>query len=1045
MISLEYGVHFDWAPFFCAEIKGGFVFVTNNNRKLRNFASVFAKINDIDYVILPEFENEIYEKLPYNRQIACERSAALYKIFNKKSNIILTTAKALCYKTASVEHFDNIIELNINDKISIELLKTKLNMYSYDFVSITELPGQFSVRGGIIDVFPVTSSIPYRIEFFDNCIERIKTFSTETPRSILNVQTIVISRCLELPDIKEYAYKFKDPHTQELVEHGILFSGIEWKMNMFYDKTISILDYLPDNYIFDFELEKYNFDKNEEVYCDNITLLKEKCNIREICPILSENAFARKNDFCTSIRDKDFLDIFNEKVKDFKKIIISVKSSGMLDVVTDILPKNYNICSNFMSCKDGVNILISSLESGFIRNDTIIFTEKELKLRTESVKPPQKRNRRIFAPGTYVVHKQHGIGIFDGIVNLEINDISYDFLSVLYKNNDKLLVPVEQIKLLSYYGDSDSDVQVDKLGGEGWGSRYEKVRKKLLVIADELIEKAAKRKMKKIAPINIDFNSYEKFCKNFRYEETRDQMAAIRDVERDLTATCPMDRLICGDVGFGKTEVAMRAAFIVANSGKQVVVLAPTTILVNQHYKNFKTRFNNDIKVIEISRFVSKIQLKEYLQYIESGLPCVIIATHAILKKDIPNLGLIIIDEEQHFGVKQKEILKKENIHVLSMSATPIPRTLQMSLSGIMDFSMITTPPVDRLVVKTFVINEDDQEIDIAINREINRGGQIFVVSPRIEFLDKIEQRMRKHFPKIRIKVAHGKMDDIEDTINQFCNGELDILISTNIIDSGIDIKNANTIIIYRADMFGTSQLYQLRGRVGRLHGVQGYAYMLLPNEDLSSSAETRLNAIQSACMFGGGFKLANLDLEIRGSGNIIGNEQSGHIRDVGIEMYQNMLEKAINMQNIEEITPKVNLGIPVFIPHYYIPDEDLRINLYREIGDVDDILELDNIKADIIDRFGTIPNEFNNLLIVMRIKLMCIKANIEQIDVGAKGYVISFFQNNVKCAEKLIQLVTNTNNEIKIKPDNKLVICKTWRNVNDRTRDIEDMIKNLM
>ena len=1043
MISFAYGVQFDWAPFFCNTYFDKFVFITNNNKKLQYFSSIFSKINNLDYVILPEFENESDEKLPYNRQIACERASALYKIINKKANIVFTTAKAINYKTAPASHFTNIFTLKIGQKFVINDLQKKLIEFSYDFIPITEKLGQFSVRGGIIDVFSTAENIPIRIEFCENYIENIKTFDPITQRSISTINEITISKCLELPNIKDNCYKFSDPHIKELVENGILFSGIEWQMEKFYDKTISILDYLPHKYIFDFELEKNNFSDNINIYCNNINTIVQKHNVTEICPIIADNYYAKENDFSINIRDKNFLTLFNKKISKFKKIVISVISEGAIEILNDVLTQQYTIIDNFAQIQDGINIIISDLSSGFIKENTIFFTAKELKLNTKKISTVSKfKSYKIFEPGAYVVHKEHGVGIFEGIINLEVNGILYDFLSIIYKNNDKLLVPVDHIKLLSYYGSSENDIQIDKLGGTGWSARYNKLKKKLLIIADELIQMAAKRKNHKIIPIKINQNDYEKFCKKFKYEETCDQLAAIHDIEQDLLNNYPMDRLICGDVGFGKTEVAMRAAFLVASSGKQVAVLVPTTILANQHYKNFKERFSN-IKILQISRFVTKTQLKQNLEYINNGETCIIIGTHAILKEKIPNLGLIIIDEEQHFGVKQKELLKKEDIHILSMSATPIPRTLQMSLSGIRDLSVIATPPIDRLVVKTFVLNEDDPLIDEAINKEIQRGGQIFVVAPRTSFLQQIAQNFKNRFPNLKIKTTHGKSTDIENVINDFCDYKIDILVSTNIIDSGIDIKNANTIIIYNADMFGTSQLYQLRGRVGRLHGIQGYAYMLLPKKCISQEAENRLNAIQEACMFGGGFKLAEIDLELRGAGNIIGNEQSGHIKDVGIEMYQSMLEKAINMQNFEEITPKVNLGIPVFIPHRYIPDDAVRIMLYRKIGDINNVEDLDSIKIEIVDRFGKIPQEFNNLFIIMRIKLLCVAANIEQIDVGPKGYIISFVQNNINITN-IMQFLSQNPNTAKIRQDNKLVICKTWKSIIDRTTDIEATVKQL-
>ncbi|MBQ3946863.1 MAG: DEAD/DEAH box helicase, partial [Alphaproteobacteria bacterium] len=602
--------------------------------------------------------------------------------------------------------------------------------------------------------------------------------------------------------------------------------------------------------------------------------------------------------------------------------------------------------------KDKLNLIISDLNNGFISDKLTIYTEQSLF--GEELKLARKKNSKNFfkdysklSLGDFVVHEKHGIAIFDGLVNLDVAGISHDFILLRYQNNDKLYIPIENINLISRYGNAESNVQLDYLKSNAWINRKQKVHKKLLVIANDLVQLAAKRKMQKTKPFEIP-DDYEKFCRGFGHIETEDQLSAIDDVIGDLTSDTPMDRLICGDVGFGKTEVALRASFIVSSSLRQVVLLAPTTILVLQHYKNFQKRFKDfGIEICQLSRFVPKARFQQSLADIKSGKVQIIIATHAILSERIEfaDLGLVIIDEEQHFGVKQKEFLKKhhETTHFMTLSATPIPRTLQLAMSGVKELSMITTPPTDRLPVKTLVHNYNNEILKQAIEHETKIGGQVFVVTPRIEFLDAIYEHISKLFPELRIAKAHGKTAILEEILSDFCDGSIDVLISTNVIDSGIDIPNANTILIHRFDLFGLSQLYQLRGRVGRSKR-QAYAYLLLDEARvLSDTAKKRLEVLENLNKLGAGFSLASYDLDIRGAGNLLGEEQSGYIKEVGVELYQSMLQEAILMlksghqgqfSNKHEV--QINLGVPALIPEYYINDSALRLEMYRRIGSLD-------------------------------------------------------------------------------------------------------------
>jgi transcription-repair coupling factor (superfamily II helicase) len=710
--------------------------------------------------------------------------------------------------------------------------------------------------------------------------------------------------------------------------------------------------------------------------------------------------------------------------------------------------------------------------------------------------------------GDYVVHARHGIAVYNGLINLEVSDIPHDFLVLLFKNDDKLYVPVEDIALITRYGDADSDVALDPLKGGSWASRKEGVRKRLLVIANNLMQTEAQRRLQQIEPFYIP-ETYERFCKGFEYVETDDQMFAISDVIEDLQSTVPMDRLICGDVGFGKTEVALRAAFIAASNNKQVVLLAPTTILVAQHFSTFIKRFAGfDVNICRLSRFESKQELKRNIEKIARGEIQIIIGTHAVLSSKIKfaDLGLIIIDEEHHFGVKQKEKLRNTNrVHFLALSATPIPRTLQMAMTGIRNMSLLVTPPPGRLPVKTIICEFSEPEIKGAIENEINNrslvtnpsesdlmegdparrsavylnvhedlstestrqktdyggvgkranGGQVFFVVPKVKYLDSVHQFVREICPGVRIETAHGKTPNLEDIILDFCDGKIDVLISTNIIDSGIDIQNVNTILIYRFDLFGLAQLHQLRGRVGR-SSRQAYAYFLLPKDGyLSTHAESKIETLQSLDVLGSGFTVASQDLDIRGAGNLLGHEQSGYIKDIGIELYQTILREAILMVKAgktslpETFTPQINIGVAALIPDDYIENPDVRLSMYRRIGGLATSLEIEAMRTELATRFGKLPKELENLLILFEIQIYCRSSNIDKIDVGPSGFAFSFYDNKCRAPERFIEFlkaeeIQRAGWTSKIRADHRVILSKRWKNTDERTNDVHKFIMEL-
>lgn len=665
--------------------------------------------------------------------------------------------------------------------------------------------------------------------------------------------------------------------------------------------------------------------------------------------------------------------------------------------------------------------------------------------------------------GELVVHIEHGIGRFLGLENITVGGAPHDCLKLLYAHDDKLFVPVENIDVISRYGSDDENVQLDVLGGAAWQAKKARAKEKIKDIAEKLIKLAAERHLKSAESFGAPNGVYDEFCAGFPFNETDDQLHAISDVLQDLGSGEPMDRLVCGDVGFGKTEVALRAAFTVAMSGAQVALIVPTTLLARQHYLNFKERMQNfPLKVRMLSRLSTAKEIRETKEGMESGEVDVVIGTHALLSKDIKfsNLGLLIIDEEQHFGVAHKERLKalKSDVHVLTLSATPIPRTLQLSLTGVKQLSIIATPPMDRLAARTFVMPFDRVMIKEAIYREKFRGGQTFFVCPRVSDLPEMEKVLRSLVPDVKIAVAHGQMPakQLEEIIGDFADGKYDVLLSTTIIESGIDMPRVNTMIIHRADMFGLAQLYQLRGRIGRSK-IRGYCYFTVPpKKKLNQTAEKRLNILQALDTLGAGFSLASHDMDIRGSGNVLGTEQSGHIKDVGMALYHHMLEEEIERQKAEinqEISnavsnsdwaPQITTGVPLMIPENYVKDLGVRLGLYRRIGALKDEPELLDMREELVDRFGPIPPEVENLLQTIEIKQLCYRANIAKVDAGAKGVLIAFHNNVFAAADKLIDWVAKSFGVLKIRPDQKLFADKDLSSYNERIAFIKKLIGKL-
>jgi transcription-repair coupling factor (superfamily II helicase) len=662
-------------------------------------------------------------------------------------------------------------------------------------------------------------------------------------------------------------------------------------------------------------------------------------------------------------------------------------------------------------------------------------------------------------PGDLVVHVDHGIGRFEGLQTIEAAGAPHDCLALSYAGGDRLFLPVENIELLTRYGSEEAEVQLDRLGGGAWQARKSRMKQRIREMAGALMKIAAARIMKDAPRLAPPEGLYDEFAARFPYEETEDQQNAIDAVMGDLTTGRPMDRLICGDVGFGKTEVALRAAFASAMAGKQVAVVVPTTLLARQHFRTFADRFKGlPLNIAQASRFVPAAEMKKVKEGLADGNVDIVVGTHALLGKSIrfKDLGLIVVDEEQHFGVSHKERLKelRAEVHVLTLTATPIPRTLQLALTGVRELSIIATPPVDRLAVRTFVMPFDPLSIREALLRERYRGGQAFYVVPRVEDIAEVKSFLDKEVPEAKVAVAHGQMaaGQLEDVMTAFYEGKFDILLSTTIIESGLDIPTANTLIVHRADMFGLAQLYQLRGRVGRAK-TRAYALFTVPaNRTLTVQAERRLKVLQSLDTLGAGFQLASHDLDIRGAGNLLGQEQSGHIKEVGYELYQQMLDEAVAQlkAGIEEPaedqwSPTIAIGAPVMIPESYVADLQLRLGLYRRLATLETDAEIDTFGAEMIDRFGSLPEEVNQLLKIMAIKVLCRRANVEKVEGGPKGIIVSFRNNSFADPASLVAYVAEQGSFAKVRPDMKIVFIRDVEDLDERLKATTSILRSLV
>ena len=991
---------------------------------------------------------------------------------------------------------ENLIDISVNSKIDFNHLMLKLTKLGYERTSVVRDKTEFAVRGSIIDIFISDYDHPIRIDFFGNKIESIHSFDQMTQKRLheLNLKNILINTSSELilnkKSIENFRKNFRelfDDYRLSNVYHSftenILPPGGEQFAPLFYDKMDTIFSYLVKTTLIlsnqfldllttrleniqDFYDARKNLDENFFLDPSNLFLTKNNIldnlkNFNSIYFLEFRNENSKEVDIkkipnLSSIRKEiDFRFIkkfFDINSKD-KSIIICCRSFGSLERVDKILNDNLeikiNYIDNFSEISKNFKLYITKLDlvDSLELDKFILINEKSLFGYNFSIRDKKRNNKEIFFEeinkltiGSILVHSEYGLCRFLDIIKIDIDDSMHDCVQLEFYDNQKLFLPVENLNYVTKYSnDDEQNIILDKLGASHWQKRKADAKKRIKEIAKKLISLAAIRLQSKSYKINFNSLEYDKFASTFPYIETEDQLSAIEDVINDFKKESPSDRLIVGDVAFGKTEVIIRALFLAVKSNLQCVVLVPTTLLAKQHFENFTNRFKPfGINIYQISRFVSNKDKLQIYKYIEDGNAQIIVGTHALLndKINFKKLGLIIYDEEQKLGIQQKEKLKEVSprAHIISLSATPIPRTLSMSLSGIRDFSLILTAPYERLSVRTYVSPFDEFTIVEAIKREIyGRKNGVYFVTPRKKDIPFMENFIKDKLPDIKYVVAHGQLSPniLEERISKFYNKKIPLMISTNIIENGLDLPHVNTIIVYRSNMFSLSSIYQLKGRVGR-STKRGYAYLTYKESELTDNGRKRLNIINSFDQLGSGFNISSQDLDMRGGGSIIGEEQSGFIREVGTELYHQMLEDEINKQKQKisdnsannhkySFQPIIKIPEEIYIPEEYIDDLDLRISIYKRISTIDNEEKTNQIMVELTDRFGKIPLEVENLFKLIEIKILCWKSNIELIEFSRKGIVFGFHKNQPSNPDKILDLGFSKNNKFTIRPDQKI------------------------
>ncbi|MDM7970224.1 MAG: transcription-repair coupling factor [Paracoccaceae bacterium] len=1080
-------------------------------------------------ITFPAWDCLPYDRVSPNADISATRMATLAGLVHGMPDrfVLLTTISAAMQRLPARDVLrEAAFSARVGGRLDEAALRNFLVRMGFSQAPTVMEPGDYAIRGGIIDIYPPGEGGPVRLDLFGDVLDGARRFDAATQRTtekldlveLAPVSEVILDEAAITRFRQNYRIEFgaagTDDPLYEAVSAGRKHAGIEHWLPFFHDRLETIFDYLPqatvtqDDQVTPTRLARWDSiaDQYETrrlamtqkgrmdtvykpvppglLYLDDAAweAATAQTRVMQFNPLAQAtgpgviDAGGRIGRTFAPERQQENLSLFAALATHVKArmekgpVLIASFSEGARERLDGLISDEGLIGSVHVGDargigKHGLHLAVWPLDQGFEADGLTVISEQDV-LGDRLIRAPKKRRKaenflteaQSLSPGDLVVHVDHGVGRYLGLEVVTALGAAHECLTLEYAEGSKLYLPVENIELLSKFGHEEG--LLDKLGGGAWQAKKARLKERIREMAERLIRVAAERALRSAPVLEPQHHAWEAFSARFPYMETDDQLRAIEDVLADLGSGNPMDRLICGDVGFGKTEVAMRAAFVAAMSGVQVAVIAPTTLLARQHFKSFAERFRGfPLEVLALSRFVSAKDAQATRDGIARGTVDIVVGTHALLAKGVSfkNLGLLIIDEEQHFGVGHKERLKqlRSDIHVLTLTATPIPRTLQLSLSGVRDLSIIGTPPVDRLSIRTYVSEFDTVTIREALLREHYRGGQSFFVVPRISDLPEIEDFLKTQVPEVSYVVAHGQMaaGELDDRMNAFYDGKYDVLLATTIVESGLDIPTANTMVIHRADMFGLSQLYQIRGRVGRSK-TRAYAYLTTkPRGKLTPAAEKRLRVLGSLDTLGAGFTLASQDLDIRGAGNLLGEEQSGQMRDVGYELYQQMLEDAIakiksgEMEGLSDQdgqwAPSINLGVPVLIPEDYVPDLDVRLGLYRRLSNLHTKVELEGFAAELIDRFGPLPREVNTLLLIVRIKEMCKKAGIARLDGGPKGATIQFHNDKFASPQGLVEFITDQKGLAKVR-DNKIIVQRDWTQEKEKIRGAFAIAKEL-
>lgn len=1101
---------------------------TTSALQLEESLHFFLKDSELS---LPIYHFSDWETLPYDRfsphqDITSQRILTLYHLPHLERGIVIAAVNTLMQRLPPYDFIaSHCLFLDVGQKLELDAFRKHLQQGGYRLVSQVLEHGEYAIRGSLLDVFPMGSQSPYRIDLFDNEIEAIRIFDPETQLSSEKIQQIQLLPAREFPLTEESITQFRqswrttfqnNPNLCPVytdISEGIIPAGIDYYAPLFFKESSNFFQFLPTESLIlrlgdvhspaerfwqevNARYEQYSSDitrpilKPISLYLPTDNLMAETKKFKQVYihPTKTDALHAQTIIFATEPPPTLSLDrksnIPLHKLATYmdettSRVLFSAESPGRSEVLRELLqtisvrPELVSSWQAFLASNSKVALLQSPLQEGLVLTDPAISLIVENQLFGERVQQQRHRKARVvdsnyivrdlteLRPHSPVVHLEHGVGRYLGLERLTIDDTPSEFLILEYAAGDRIYVPVTSLNLISRYTGTDPDhAPLHKLGTEQWNKATRKAVEKIYDAAAELLELYAKRENSQGIVYELSDEQYQLFAASFPFEETPDQQRAISAIQSDMTAKKPMDRLICGDVGFGKTEVAMRAAFIAAQNQKQVAVLVPTTLLANQHFQNFKDRFAEFPITIELlSRFRSAKEQAKVLEGLKTGAVDIVVATHKILQKDIEfhNLGLFIVDEEHRFGVRQKEFIKslRCDIDVLSLTATPIPRTLSMSMASLRDISLITTPPAKRLAIKTFCQEKSNALLRDAITREIMRGGQVFYLHNNIETIGRTAQDLQSLVPEAKIEIGHGQMPEkqLEQVMSDFYHHRFNILVCTTIIENGIDVPTANTIIIDRADRFGLAQLHQLRGRVGRSHH-QAYAYLLTPpKEGMTADAIKRLEAIMSLEDLGAGFTLATHDLEIRGAGELLGEEQSGNMEEIGFTLYMELLDRAVNaLKKGEKIVledtliakdTEINLNINIIIPENYIPDIYTRLVLYKRIAKATNKDELKDIQIEMIDRFGLLPESVKHLLQVTELKIFARALGIRKITANAKGGSLEFVEKPNIDPMAIIMLIQKQSSKFKLEGPQRLKIINPMEKAEERIDFFQAQVKN--